>query len=395
MSTPIFFHVDLDAFFASVEVLDHPEYRGKPLIIGHPGPRSVASTCSYEARKFGVHSAMPMVTALKLCPHAICVPGRMDRYSEKSREVMEIIRSFAPGFIQASVDEAYLDMTGMERIYPKANEAGHLLKKRILEETGLTVSIGIGPSRFIAKMASDYRKPDGLTMVPYGMETEFVDAIGIKKLWGVGKAMQEELARRRIYTTEDLRSFSEENLAKFFGTSAGHYLYLVSRGMDPGIYQCESKSHSISTENTFFPDLIGAEAIDTFLLEESQEVMFRSIKEGFMPRTIGVKIRYNDFSTTSIQTTPEEGIYSSQDVYKIARDLFYKRYRGGGIRLLGVGLYSLYEGDDVEQGELFSENKQRQRKLEKTIVEINSNGADLKRASTMKKRKQYLSEVQK
>ena len=114
MSTPVFFHVDLDAFFASVEVLDHPEYRGKPLIIGHPGPRSVASTCSYEARKYGVHSAMPMVTALKLCPNAICIPGRMERYSQKSREVMDIVRSFAPGFLQASIDEAYLDMSGMD-----------------------------------------------------------------------------------------------------------------------------------------------------------------------------------------------------------------------------------------------------------------------------------------
>jgi len=394
MSTPVFFHVDLDAFFASVEVLDHPEYRGRPLIIGHPGPRSVASTCSYEARKYGVHSAMPMVTALKLCPNAICIPGRMERYSQKSREVMDIVRSFAPGFLQASIDEAYLDMSGMERIYPKANEAGHLLKERIRKETGLTVSIGIGSSRFIAKMASDYRKPDGLTMVPYGMETEFVDAIGIKKLWGVGKSMQEALEKHRIYTTEDLRSFSEENLARIFGQSAGHYLYLVSRGIDPGIYSGESRTHSISTENTFYPDLIGRDAISTFLLEMSQEVMFRSMREGFMPRTIGVKIRYSDFSTTSIQTTPNEGIYSSQDVYRLASDIFYRRYRGGGIRLLGVGLYSLYEGDEVEQGELFSKEQEKQRRLEKTIEKMNRSGADIKRASIMTKRKQYFSEEQ-
>ncbi|MCR5732785.1 MAG: DNA polymerase IV [Sphaerochaetaceae bacterium] len=391
MGKPIFFHIDLDAFFASVEVLDHPEYKGKPLIIGHPGPRSVASTCSYEARRYGVHSAMPMVTALKLCPNAICVPGRMDRYSEKSIEVMNIIRNFAPGFIQASIDEAYLDMSGMERIYPKANEAGHLLKRMILERTGLTVSIGIGSSRFIAKMASDYRKPDGLTLVPYGRETDFVDVIGIKKLWGVGKVMQEELQKRRIFTTQDLRSFSETNLAKLFGNSAGHYLYLVSRGIDPGIYVGESKSKSISTENTFYPDLFGHDAIDTFLLEMSQEVMFRCIDEGFMARTVGVKIRYNDFTTTSIQITPNEGIYTSQDVYNLSREIFYKRYKGGGIRLIGVGLYSLYKGDEVEQGELFVEDKQRLRKLEKTIIEMNNKGADLKKAATLKKRAQFIS----
>lgn len=389
MSNPVFFHIDLDAFFASVEVLDHPEFKGKPLIIGHPGPRSVASTCSYEARRYGVHSAMPMVTALKLCPNAICVPGRMDRYSEKSKEVMDIVKNFAPGFIQASIDEAYLDMTGMERIYPKANEAGHLLKRMIKEKTGLTVSIGIGSSRFIAKMASDYRKPDGLTMVPYGKETDFVDAVGIKKLWGVGKAMQEELKKRRIFTTQDLRSFSQSNLERLFGNSAGHYLYLVSRGIDPGIYQGESKTRSVSTENTFYPDLFGQEAIETFLLEMSQEVMFRCLSDGLMARTVGVKIRYNDFSTTSIQITPDEGIYTSQDVYKLAKEIFYKRYHGGGIRLLGVGLYSLYKGDHAQQLELFVEDKERLRRLEKAIVEMNKKGADIKKAATLKKRNQF------
>ena len=145
----VFFHIDLDAFFASVEILDHPEYKGKPLIIGTPGPRHVASTCSYEARKYGVHSAMPMTTALKLCPDAICVPGRMKRYSEVSRNVMSIIRLFAPGFLQVSVDEAFLDLTGMERIYPLPGKAARKLKEMIKQETGLTVSIGVAASRFI------------------------------------------------------------------------------------------------------------------------------------------------------------------------------------------------------------------------------------------------------
>ena len=162
----VFFHIDLDACFASVECLDHPEYRGKPLIIGYPGPRSVASTCSYEARKYGVHSAMPMTTALKLCPDAICVWGNHRRYSEKSKEVMDIIRSFAPGFLQVSIDEAFLDLSGMNRIYPLPGKAARSLKEKILYETGLTVSIGVASSRFIAILASDYHKPDGLTVVP-------------------------------------------------------------------------------------------------------------------------------------------------------------------------------------------------------------------------------------
>ena len=385
MIESVFFHVDLDAFFASVEVLDHPEYKGKPLIIGQKGPRSVASTCSYEARRYGVHSAMPMTTALRLCPNAICISGNMRRYSEKSKEVMTILRSFAPGFIQASIDEAYLDMSGTERLYGKSSDAARSLKEKIKRETGLTVSIGIAPSRFLAKLASDFRKPDGLTRVPIGREEEFIDAVGLKKLWGVGKATLQALERCHINDTQTLRSLSKEYLVKSFGEASGNYLYKVVRGIDPGIYTGEVKSHSISSENTYYPDLYSKEAIDTFLLEMSQEVMFRAMDEHFMPRTVGVKIRYGDFTTVSIQATPNDGIYSSKDVYTLARDLFWKKYTGEGVRLLGVGLYSLYEGDNVEQGELFASDKEKQRELEKAILNLNQKGSKLLRASALKK----------
>ena len=224
----VFFHIDLDAFFASVEILDNPEYRGKPLIIGTPGPRHVASTCSYEARKYGVHSAMPMTEALRLCPNAICIPGRMHRYSEMSRRVMGIISSFAPGFLQVSVDEAFLDLTGMERIYPLPGKAARKLKDEIRKETGLTASIGVASSRFVAKLASDYRKPDGLTIVPRGKEEEFVSAVGLRKLWGIGDSMYQSLIRKGITSVEILRKYDENDLKHFFGESNGHYLYLVA-----------------------------------------------------------------------------------------------------------------------------------------------------------------------
>ena len=186
MST-VFFHIDLDAFFASVEILDNPDYKGKPLIIGSRSERSVVSTCSYEARKYGVHSAMPMVTALKLCPKALVVAPRMHRYSEKSKEIMKIIKSFAPGFLQVSVDEAFLDLSNMENIYGLPGKAAKLLKTRIHEESGLTVSIGVANSSFLAKLASDYHKPDGLTIVPPERNIEFVDKVGLKKMWGIGE----------------------------------------------------------------------------------------------------------------------------------------------------------------------------------------------------------------
>ncbi len=383
MPGPLFYHVDLDAFFAAVEVLDNPSLKGLPLIIGHPGPRSVVSTCSYEARRYGVHSAMPMTTALKLCPQAVCIPGRMRRYSEKSKEVMAIIADMAPSFIQASIDEAYLDMTGTALLYGSPKEGARLLKERVSRETGLTISVGVGSSRFIAKLASDYRKPDGLTVVPDGMETAFVDAVGLRKLWGIGKSTLDKLERHHIHSVQDLRECSLGRLEDWFGPSMASYLHLVANGQDPGIYSGENKSHSISAERTFWPDLIEKDAIDLYLLELSQEVTFRSLDEHFVARTIGVKIRYGDFTTTSVQTTPQDGIYNSSDVNEWANKLFWSKYQGGGVRLLGVGLYQMYKGDEVEQEGLFDDGSKRKRELERTIVGMNKKGAGLKRASTL------------
>ena len=383
MADELFFHVDLDAFFAAVEVLDNPSLRGKPLIIGHEGPRSVVSTCSYEARKFGVHSAMPMTVAMKLCPQAVVIHGRMKRYSEKSKEVMAIIKDIAPSFIQASIDEAYLDMSGTERLYSSPKQAALLLKDRVRNESGLNISVGVGSSRFIAKLASDYRKPDGLTIVPPGMECRFVDAVGLRKLWGIGKVTYDRLVRYNIRTVSEMRDLSEERLQELFGLKGGSYLYKVARGIDPGIYSSDSKSHSISSERTFYPDLISQDAIDAVLMELSQEVSFRSLDEHFVGRTVGIKIRYGDFTTINVQTTPQEGIYNSEDIFIMARKLFLSKYKGGGVRLIGVGLYQMYEGDEIEQGELFNEVSQKKRQLERTIMSMNKKGARITKASSL------------
>lgn len=380
----VFFHIDLDAFFASVECLDHPEYRGKPLIIGYPGPRSVASTCSYEARKYGVHSAMPMTTALRLCPDAICVWGNHKRYSEKSKEVMDIIRSFAPGFLQVSIDEAFLDLSGMNRIYPLPGKAARRLKEMILEKTGLTVSIGVAPSRFLAKLASDFHKPDGLTVVPRGREEEFIDRVGLSHLWGVGKSTLEALHRKGITTTESLRKHTLEELVYMFGPNSGEYLYTVVRGIDPGIYQGETKNHSISEERTYYPDVYDMDALSSELLSMSQSVMFRALDERSVGRTVTLKLRYGDFSTFTISETPHSGIYSSDDIFVIAKRLLEKKYNNTGVRLLGISLSGVYEGDNPEQGEFFAEKKQRLRELEKTILTLSKDGKSVKRATTLK-----------
>ena len=386
MST-VFFHIDLDAFFAAVEILDNPEYKDKPLIIGSRSERSVVSTCSYEARKYGVHSAMPMVTALKLCPNALVVRPRMKRYSEKSREVMNIIRSFAPGFLQVSVDEAFLDLSNMENIYGLPGKAAKLLKKKIREETNLSVSIGVASSRFLAKLASDYHKPDGLTIVPPERNEEFIDKVGLRKLWGIGEKTYERLLKKGISSTKILREIPYERLKTMFGNSLADYLYKASRGIDPGIYQGEAKSHSISTENTYYPDVYGIETLSSLLLEMSQELSFRALEEKVIPRTIGIKIRYGDFSTYNAQTTPEEAIYSSSDIFKHAEALLKKIYNNQGVRLLGLTLAQVYDGENVEQKELFREKSEKERLIEKAILDINTKnkGVKIVKARTLKK----------
>lgn len=383
----VFFHIDLDAFFASVEILDHPEYKGKPLIIGTPGERHVASTCSYEARLYGVHSAMPMNKALRLCPEAICVPGHYKRYSQMSKQVMSIIKDFAPNFLQVSIDEAFLDLTGMERIYPLPGKAARILKNKIYEETKLTVSIGVASSRYIAKLASDFHKPDGLTIVPPGKEECFIDAVGLKKLWGLGKASYDNLIKKGINSTASLRSLPHDYLKSMFGESFSDYLYKVVRGIDPGIYQSQIKNHSISTESTFYPDVFGLDVLNQYLLEMSQDLMFRALDEMQVAKTVGIKIRYGDFSTHTVQITPEEGIYSSEDVYELTKKLLKEKYNGNGVRLLGVFLTNLYKGKEIEQLEFFSEKKEKKRALEKTILSLTKKGNLVTKATLIKSTK--------
>jgi DNA polymerase-4 len=382
-----FFHVDLDAFFASVEMLDDPSLKGKPVIIGGTGPRSVASTCNYEARKYGVHSAMPMGLAMKLCPNAVIIGGHYSRYLEKSHQVMSIFSEFSPSVMQVSIDEAFLDMSGTTTLFGPPFEAGIKLKNRIKEETGLTISVGIGPSRLIAKMASDFNKPDGICIVEKGREIEFVDAIGLPKLWGVGKVTQRLLKQRHITTNEQLRAFSKENLESLFGSSMGNYLYNVVRGIDTGIYDREVKSHSISTERTFGEDLASEEALSTNLLDMCYEIFYRSLQEKKMAKTIGIKIRYNDFTTVSAQMTPDMPIYNAEQIYDYAIILFKKRWKNAPVRLLGVGLYQTYNKDNMIQPDLFDEDNKKKREVEKIALSLKASGLKITKATLLNNKK--------
>lgn len=378
-----FFHVDLDAFFAAVEMLDDPTLVGKPVIIGGKTPRSVASTCNYEARKYGVHSAMPMSLALKLCPHAIVIGGHYSRYIEMSHRVMNIFKEFTPEIKQVSIDEAFLDMSGTTTLFGPPFKAGLTLKKRVYDSTGLTISVGIGPSRLIAKMASDFNKPDGICIVEKGREIEFVDAVGLKKLWGIGKVTQKNLLQKHITSNEQLRAYSKENLLSLFGNSMGDYLYNIVRGIDVGIYNGIVKSHSISTERTFEENLGSIEALSSNLLDMCYEIFYRSLNENKMAKTIGIKIRYDDFTTISAQMTPNLPIYNAEQIYEYALNLFKKRWNNLPIRLLGVGLYQTYDKDSMIQADLFDEDNKKKREVEKIALSLNASGINITKATLL------------
>ncbi|MCQ2412152.1 MAG: DNA polymerase IV [Sphaerochaetaceae bacterium] len=381
----VYFHVDLDAFFASVEQRDNPQYRGKPLIIGLVGPRSVVSTCSYEARKYGVHSAMPTLQAYRLCPNGIYIPGDMAKYARVSHQVMDIIREYAPSMHQVSIDEASLDMTGTQRLFGPPRQLAMKIKQRIKDEVGITLSIGIASSPFIAKMASDYNKPDGLCLVSPGKEQVFIDAIGLEKLWGLGKSGLAMLNANRITTPAQVRQIDMSILREKFGNSFSTYLYHACRGQDIGLMYQPSKTHSISTESTFVEDLTTEEALHQVLLGMSKEIMERSFEENCMARTVGMKLRWGaDFHTISVQETPEDPILNANQIYNIAKRLLASKWKSGqGIRLIGLGLYQLYSGDKPLQDSLFSEEEHKRRDLDKVVHKLGVKGVRMMKASEL------------
>lgn len=379
--TKVYFHVDLDAFFASVEQLDHIEYRGKPVIVGGiPGERrAVVSTASYEARKYGVHSAMPLFQAVRLCPDGIYVHPDMKRYHEKSREVMNVFNDFSPDIQQMSVDEAFIDMTGTEKIFGTPLEAAGKLKKAVLEKTGLTVSVGIASTKYCAKIASGIKKPDGLYEVKNGEEENFMLSLPLEKLWGAGKKTQEKLRREGIYTTRDIYNRSLGLLQSSFGKSCGLFLYNAVRGKEHEEFNQKAKSRSISAETTYEYDLEDSYAIETALLELCHTVMFRSLREKVRSKSISIKIRYEDFSTVSIQGTSERYVSSADDFFDRVKSIFWKKYdRKLGIRLLGVCLQNLEDDSSPRSQELFDFGEEKKRLLEKTILKVQQKDPSLK-----------------
>jgi DNA polymerase-4 len=372
--TPVFFHVDLDAFYASVEQLDFPELVGKPVIVGaSPGHRGVVAACSYEARAYGVHSAMPISEASRRCPHAAFRPVRMGRYQEMSQQVMAMFERYSPELQQISVDEAFLNMTGTERLFGPPAQTAHRLKGEVKDDLGLVISVGIGTSRYIAKLASAWGKPDGLHEVPPEEEAPFVASLPLEKLWGVGGKTLRRLRDFGITTVSELRAKEPADLYALFGRAAGDYLHAVSRGIDPGIYSGEAQSHSVSNETTFGHDVSEREIIESTILELCHGVVFRLLRHRLVSKTATVKLRFSDFTTTTVRRTLTAPVASTEQFYRLALKMLDEKWDGRReIRLVGVGVAQVEADAQARQGELFGDKDEKRRRVEEAALDVNA-----------------------
>ena len=336
-------HIDMDAFFASVEQLDNPELKGKPLIVGGQSCRGVVSTCSYEARKFGVHSAMPMVEARRLCPHAEFLPGRMWRYEEVSREIMRIFHEEAPLVEQLSIDEAFLDVSGMERLCKDVRNVGWRIKERIKNEIGLTCSVGLAPNKFLAKMASDLQKPDGFTVITHDEARSFIAPLPVTKIFGIGGAAKKMLAQFGIATIGQLANADRSILQKVFGKNADKVQHLAM-GLDDRPVIPETAPKSIGRETTFEKDLYTFEDCKAAILELSGQTGFRLRNKGYSGRTVTLKVKFKDFKVITRSISSEGDISCDEEIFSLAVKLLKDVAYENGVRLLGVTVSNLQDG---------------------------------------------------
>ncbi|HYA92817.1 MAG TPA: DNA polymerase IV [Thermodesulfobacteriota bacterium] len=342
-------HIDMDAFFSSVEEKRHPGLAGKPVVVGgegDPTKRGVVSTASYEARKFGIHSAMPLKTAHKLCPDAIFLPVDYEEYSRVSEEVKAILSNFSLIMEDVGIDEAFLDISSIDR---PSEEIAKEIKERIKEETGLTCSIGIAPNKLLAKMASDMQKPDGLTIIVEDDIRSRIWPLSVRKLWGVGPKTEAYLKKMGIQTVGNLASISLDRLIEEFGQSYGRYLYEASRGIDESPLVTHWEPKSISRETTFQRDVDNWQVIAKTLAELTKEVVINMKEEGYQGRTITLKIRFNDFKTYTRAKTLNKHTDSEEEIRKAAFDCLGRLQLKKKVRLIGVRISHLKKvGETIE-----------------------------------------------
>ena len=373
-------HMDMDAFFASVEQRDNPELRGKPVIIGGDSQRGVVSTASYEARKYGVHSAMPVFQAKKLCPNGIFIPGSMGKYQEASRKIFSLLEVFSPVIQPVSIDEAYVDITGCEKVCGTPREIAEQIKGRVLEHVGLTCSVGIAPVKFLSKIASDINKPDGITIIETGEIEAFISTLPIGKVPGVGKITLKQMKRLSVEYLGDIRAMDEKLLVKCLGIF-GRRLKELSLGMDSATVTTGSARKSISSETTLERNTRELEHLRLFVLTHAEDVARQLRLKRVRAKTVTLKITYADFRQITRQKTLKSPTHSSEVLFREAMTLLEQESLSMEIRLIGVGSAGLVPESHPTQIELFSfepkksENWQRGEKAMDSIIDKFGSGS--------------------
>ena len=365
----IILHADMDAFYAAVEQLDRPELRGKALLVGGTGPRGVVSTASYEARPFGVGSAMPMAVARRRCPHAIVLPPRFERYQAVSKVVMNTLGTFSPLVEPLSLDEAFVDMTGCEALFGNPREMGEAVRSAVFEATGLTVSVGVSTTKYVAKVASDCRKPDGLTVVGPNEVTGFLHPLPIDRLWGVGPRTRSRLKARGLDTIGDVAATPLDNLERWFG-GLGAHIDALARGHDDRAVIPERDAKSIGSENTLDADIVGEAAIRPWLLRAADTVARRLRAEGLAARGVRVKLRTADFRLHTRQAVLAGTTHATRPIVEVAESLLHEFDLGVPVRLVGIAAFELEEAGvgEVRQLDLFhAPNAEYDERLDRTL----------------------------
>lgn len=371
-------HVDMDAYFASVELLDFPELEGKPVIVGgNPKGRGVVSAASYEARKFGVHSAMPMAQAVRLCPQGIIRPVRMSRYVELSKQIHQIFQDFTPQVEPLSIDEAFLDVTGTVHLFDNDIEKlGRKIKSDIKEKTGLIASVGIAPNKFLAKLGSDLDKPDGFVVITEGNKQQILDPLPVSKIWGIGKVTNKALEDIGIKTIKQLRTTPVSTLSMVFKNHAEDII-LLAQGIDDREVETEHETKSVSAEQTFSTDVNDKDVLLAVLQSQVEEVAQRLRADKLQARTITLKLRYGDFRTITRSNT-FESTNTTKTLLDQAQQLFSQWHKktAGALRLLGFGASGL-SPEGSGQKLLFSNPEdEKQKKIDEVYDKIRNKFGD-------------------
>jgi len=384
-------HVDMDAYYASVETRDRPELQGQPVIVGGtPEGRGVVAAANYVARKYGIHSAMPAARAKRLCPLAVFLPPRMEHYSDLSRQIQDIFCRFTPLVESLSLDEAFLDVTGSQSLFGTSIEIGRQIKQEISDRLQLVASVGVAPNKFLAKLASDLQKPDGLTVVDPDRIQQLLDPLPVEKIWGVGPRTRDALHHIGLREIRHLRRAGLELLVRHLGETSGHHLWQLAHGEDHRSISTERGSRSISRESTFEIDIQRGPASDRFLREAAEEVARSLRDENLRARTVRLKVRTGSFRTLSRSLTLEAPAQEPGPLFETARSLLAEvKLEGEGIRLLGLGTGNLIPQSSPLQPGLFEDRAavQRQQVVSQLLDRSRQieGGAELERGKLLSK----------